>query len=168
MGCIIAPTAVRRVTSASPTPMTTTESPISRIACILTNDPRLIIGASAIPAHVAKQAGFPEKTQKELAAAAIEACQEAFRMVGAKSDLQPSAELSAASFPDRLEISVELLAATPTSKPPSKSSAKAATRKNRETLDGLPVDEVQQETRDGRACITLVKYSAVVRSRSEA
>lgn len=142
-------------------------APTIRIQCTLHNDPRLIVGASAIAAHVARQRGFSERAQEDLAAAAIEACREVFRFRPNRGSL-PTAQLSAASFPDRVEVTVESSASRSTVRPAprAKRPAKSAAAKKDRAFANVLVDNVQQETREGRACITLVKYrSAVTRSR---
>ena len=184
MACIIARTAGRLATYASPTPMTTNydraasaskliqtapSAAAIQIQCTLHNDPRLIAGASAIAAHVGRHGGLSERAQEDLAAAAIEACREVFRLGPNRGPL-PSAQLAAASFPDRVKVSIELSQAergVVRPAPRAKRSAKKSTAKRTKAFATALVDDVQQETREGRACITLVKYVAV-RSRPRA
>jgi hypothetical protein len=181
MACIIARTAGRLATCASPTPMTTNSdraasatkliqtapsAPAIQIQCTLHNDPRLIAGASAIAAHVGHHGGLSERAQEDLAAAAMEACREVFRLGPNRGPL-PTAKLVAESFPDRVKVSVELPLAPQgmvRPAPRAKRPAKSATAKKAKAFASALVDDVQQETREGRACITLVKYVAV-RSR---
>ncbi|MGA3294722.1 MAG: hypothetical protein ABSE45_12165 [Candidatus Acidiferrales bacterium] len=148
----------------------TTDFPTARIACTLTNDPRLIVGASAIPAHVARQAGLSEKMQEDLASAAVEACRETFGLGRASRNSPSAAQLTAASFPDRVEVTIELsVAPRPrASKARAKPVAKNASKKDRKPLESALVDHVQRETRDGRPCIRLVKYGGAAKSRPKA
>jgi len=155
-----------RVTSANKISQTAQAAPTSQIQCTLHNDPRLIAGASAVAAHVAQHGGLSERAQEDLAAAAIEACREVFRLRPNRGSLL-TAQLIAASFPDHVEVRVESSAArgtvgpAPRAKRPKKS---AAAKKDKAFASAL-VDGVQQETREGRACITLVKYGGAVKSR---
>src|ERR1700730_10344378 len=95
MACIIARTAGRPATCASPTPMTTNSdraasaskliqtapsAPAIRIQWTLHDDPRLIAVATASAAHVGRHGGLSERAQEDLAGAAIEACREVFRL----------------------------------------------------------------------------------------
>jgi hypothetical protein len=181
MACTIARTAGRLATCVSPTPMTANSdraAPASKliqtapsaaaiqIQCTFHNDPRLIAGASAIAAHVGGHGGLSERAREDLAAAAIEACREVFRLGPNRGPL-PAAKLVAESFPDRVKVSVEL---SPTARgavrpePAARRPAKSATAKKVKAFATALVDDVQQEIREGRACITLVKYVAV-RSR---
>jgi hypothetical protein len=43
----------------------------SRIECTFDNDPRLLVSLGTIVSHAAKRAGLPEKTQEDVAAAAV-------------------------------------------------------------------------------------------------
>jgi anti-sigma regulatory factor (Ser/Thr protein kinase) len=142
-------------------------APTIRIQCTLHNDLRLIVGASAIAAHVAQHGGLSERAQEDLATAAIEACREVFRL-RPKRDSLLTGQLTASSFPDRVEVSVESSAArgrvgpAPRGKRPTKGAAAA---KKGKAFAGALVDDVRRETREGRACITLVKYCGAVKSR---
>ncbi|MGD0957385.1 MAG: hypothetical protein ABR953_11240 [Candidatus Acidiferrales bacterium] len=156
-----------RATSASKISETAQAAPTIQIQCALHNDPRLIAGASAVAAHVARQGGLPERAQEDLAAAVIAACREVFRLRPNRGSLL-TAQLVAAGFPDRVEVRVESSAARGTvgPAPRAKRPAKSAAAKKDRAFANVLVDNVQQETREGRACITLVKYrSAVTRSR---
>jgi anti-sigma regulatory factor (Ser/Thr protein kinase) len=155
-----------RAASANKINQAAQSAPTIRIQCTLHNDPRLIVGASAIAAHVAQHGGLSERAQEDLAAAAIEACREVFRL-RPKRDSLLTGQLTASSFPDRVEVSVESSAArgrvgpAPRAKRPTKG---AAAKKGKAFASTL-VDDVRWETREGRARITLVKYCGAVKSR---
>jgi anti-sigma regulatory factor (Ser/Thr protein kinase) len=143
-------------------------SPVVQIVSTLHNDPRLLTGAGVIAGHSAQQAGLSERAQKQLAAATTEACDELLALARPDPTSPPEVNLTASRFPDRVEITVELSVAPANAKAGPRST-RATVRGGRHTdklLDDRLVDQVQRETRDGRPCIVLVKYSGSVKSKA--
>jgi anti-sigma regulatory factor (Ser/Thr protein kinase) len=164
---ILMPTDSDHAAPAGPRAQVSRAAPAVRIVSTLHNDPRLLIGAAIIAGHTAQQAGFPEQAQEDLAAATTEACSEVFGLVRSGPKSPPVVNLTAARFPDRVEITVELSTAPakPKASSRSKKTASGGTKRLGNLLDGRLVDHVQRETRDGRPSIMLVKYCRPVKSK---
>lgn len=130
-----------------------------QIECKFDNDPRLIAGASMIVAHVARRAGLEERSVSELAAAALKVCIEMARPV--QQGLRSHAELhlSATEFPDRIEITADLLPDTTnsTGSKPSSGTSHNLEAKIRQQLRGAEVDGVNVSLGGGLPHVTLVK-----------
>lgn len=142
------------------------------VHCALHNDPRLIPGVAAIAEHVAQRAGLSERAQGNVAAAAVEACCDMFLLARGNTSAEPVIQISAADFPDRVEVTLEFSAA-PMPAANSRSShpevSATAVDNIRKTLEGVLVDRVGWESlADGRARLTLIKYSAVAKSQPNA
>ena len=136
-----------------PIPMSTDPScgaENARIASTLHNDRRLLAGVSAIVAHAARRAGLPEQAQAEFAAAAAEACREAFLSCESDGGSSCAIQLVVADLSDRIEVTIESWA---------RAGEEVAKR-----VKGEGVDRVDRETRDGRTRMTLVKYHDAAKS----
>ncbi len=131
--------------------MSTNSDRALRIQCTLHCDPRLISGATAIVTHVALQAGLAENEQTELTSAALAACRHVSGSPHNGIDPPREIQIDAAAFPDRVEVAVEF-------------SGNGVSG----SLEALAVDRVSQENVDGRARLTLVKYSNAAKARPKA
>ena len=76
-----------------------------RIECNLDNDSRLLASLGVLLAYAAKQAGLPEETQQDFAAAAEDACRAA---ASEGNGARPaSTHLVVEEFSDRLEMTID-------------------------------------------------------------
>lgn len=151
--------------------MPTDPGPGGRTECTLHNDPRLIAGAAALAAHVARHAGLSERAQEDLDEAVAEACRQAFRLSGRARRAGATIHLTVGSFPDRVEVAVEYPEGKiPAGRPASRRRGAAAgkTAPSHAPATRLPVDHIERATHDGRCRMTLVKYSGVAKSSSRA
>jgi len=136
--------------------------PETRVDCTLQDDPRLIAGAGAIAAHIARQAGLSEHAQRDFHAAAEVACREAFQSCSTKGSGRATISLVAALYADRVEVALEY---------PAKKRAAGSVRRRSGGVAGdgraaAPpasqlVDHIARTTRSGRCRVTLVKYCGV-------
>ena len=142
--------------------------PSVQIVSTLDDDPRLLIGAGAIAAHAAREAGLIEQVQQHLATATKEACGEVFALAHPAPKLPRELTVTASRFPDRVQITVELSIAATNAEAPS-DSTKAAPgdgKRGRKLVEGGLVDHVEWETHDGRPAMVLVKYYRPVKSKA--
>jgi hypothetical protein len=131
-----------------------------KIECTLDNDPRLIAAVGTVVANAAQRAGLPEPAQEDVAAAAVETCREMFPRSGSKGSTPSAIKLIVTDFPDRVEVIFDA----------SEKALLAARRAEaiRNPLEGLRVDRVQCETREGRVWLTLVKQCGETKSSKTA
>ena len=132
------------------------------IECALQNDRRLIAAVGAIVAHAAQHAGLSERDQEEFAAAAIDACREAFAHVTHRRR-NSALRLVVGDFSDHVVVTVEY----PGEPIPSYSSNSpevpngrraAALRIGNAPRSTQGFDRVSQRANEGWSRITLVKY----------
>jgi hypothetical protein len=124
-----------------------------RVECALDNDPRLMVSLGAIISHAAKRAGLPEKTQEDVARAAIEAAREMLASSNGKASAASKTKILVEEFSDRLEVTVE-------------SPACARAEGIRKRLEGTPTDRVRCDGREGLVRITLVKSCSAAKTGS--
>jgi hypothetical protein len=141
--------------SAEPAGTSPTSPPVrtARVECAFDNDPRLMVSLGAIVSHAAKRAGLPEKTQEDVARAAIEASGEMLASANGKGSAVSKTKIVVEEFSDRLELTIE-------------SSACASPEGIRKRLEGTPTDRVQCDGREGLVRITLVKSCGAAKSGS--
>jgi anti-sigma regulatory factor (Ser/Thr protein kinase) len=125
----------------------------SRIDCTFDNDPRLIVSLGTVISHAVKRAGLPEKTQEEVAAAAVEASREMLIPANGNGSSASKTRLIVEEFSDRLEVTIE-------------SPACARPEGIRKRLEGTPADRVRCEGSEGRVRITLAKSCNAAKSGS--
>jgi anti-sigma regulatory factor (Ser/Thr protein kinase) len=139
------------------------------VECTLHNDPRLFSGIGAVVTHAVRLAGLPEQDQNRISAALAEACETALRAVCGRDDVAAEIKVSAADYPDRVEMKVESL-----------TRGSAATDSSREVAWGNPAvnspngfgavldkavgDRVKCEARDGYVRLTLTKCKGVAKA----
>jgi hypothetical protein len=138
-----------------------------RIECKLDGDPRLIAGASAIVAHVARRAGLSDPAAAEIAGAASAACAAVFQAIGGGESSTPI-KLAVAEFPDRVEVAIE---PSPEDLKAFRASAGMGrpagfAEQIRQRLKGVALDGLDVESRDGMLRVTLVKNSGAAKRRS--
>jgi len=128
------------------------------VAIRIQNDSRLLAGLGGAIAHCACAAGLCESAAANLRAAALGACEEAFRQM---PDSHAALEIAITLYSDRLEVALSQPGA-------------AAPAVGLDALSGLAppgsgaqnpflaggVDRVQYDTRGGVACTRLTKYLA--------
>lgn len=134
---------------------------LAGIECTLANDARLIAGSAAVVVHIARRAGFPERAQGDLATAAIGACCEIFLSARALGHTAPVVRLSASHFPDRVEVTFEVLKGERPARLEPASSQKAAAKlaeNLRKSFEGIPVDRVECAAPEGRPVVTLTQF----------
>jgi hypothetical protein len=163
MDCTTVPNAGKLATSESLT-MTAHLDGVARIECKLDGDPRLIAGAAAIAAHVARRAGLAEAAASELAVAAADACDAAQREFG---NSRAAIRFAAGDYPDRVEVTIELQpAAEVAGRGMRGSGGLAETAENiRQRLKSAAVDSVNVEFFDGTTRVTLVKNRGAAKRR---
>ena len=149
--------------------MNTEPIPEARVECTLQNDPRLIAGAGAIAAHMARHAGLTEHAQRDFHAAAQEACREALQSCGAKRSGRATISLAATRYADRVEVAVEY----PEKKRAAGSARRRAAKAHGDSRAAGPpaselVDHIERTMQAGRCRVTLVKFSRVARPTSRA
>ncbi|MBZ5541897.1 MAG: hypothetical protein LAN61_15375 [Acidobacteriia bacterium] len=130
----------------------------TRVEIRIQNDSRLLAGLGGAIAHCACAAGLCESAAASLRAAALGACQEAFRQM---PDSHAALEIAITLYSDRLEVALSQPGA-------------AAPAVGLDALSGLAqqgsgaqnpflaggVDRVQYDTQGGVACTRLTKYLA--------
>jgi hypothetical protein len=150
MACITAPIAAKPAISTLPMPMTTDSVTIE---CEVQNDRRLLVGLGAIFSHSAEHAGLSEPSQEEFAAAALDACREAFALAKRKGHPDSALEIVIGEFTDRVEVAIEypgdLIAAARSGKAPGKEA----------------IDFVKVESSEGRSRVKLIKYAGVAKPK---
>lgn len=148
---------------ASPIQMTTDPS---HVELLFSNDDRLTAAVEAVVAHAGERAGLSRQEQSELARATAEACEETFSAAGRNGAVNPKLRVLVSDFPNRVEVSIEESTGTGSrgsddfgvsSKPDPVSAA----------LQGMHVDRLHHEIREGRPRTKLVKYHGTVRSERE-
>lgn len=141
--------------SAEPAGTPPLPSPVrtGRVECAFDNDPRLIVSLGAIISHAAKRAGLPEKTQEDVARAAIEAARETLASANGKASAASKTKILVEEFSDRLEVTVE-------------SPACARAEGIRKRLEGTPTDRVRCDGREGLVRVTLLKSCSAAKSGS--
>jgi hypothetical protein len=78
-----------------------------QILCTVASDSRLIAaGAAAVSSHAARRAGFSREAQDEIAGAAIEVCEKAFRSKGAPQTTHAPLRFEVSDLPDRIEVTL--------------------------------------------------------------
>ncbi len=147
--------------------MTAHPESMARIECKFHGDPRLIAGAATIVAHIARRAGLSEPVASEISAVAIEACNAILKEEGEVADLRAMVQLSAAEFPDHIEISTQLLSQSSNAGRSQKSSGLPAdlAEKLRQALNNAAVDGAGVEVTDGVLHISLVKNCGAANRR---
>jgi anti-sigma regulatory factor (Ser/Thr protein kinase) len=148
------------VTCASPTQMPIDSVKTFWIECTLHNDQRLITGLAAVIERVALHAGLSEREQQEISTAAVEACGETFARADARKEPASEIKVFIADFPDRIEIKVESADAPISARSAKMPKDVPASHKNLRLMEGKLVDRVQDDARDNRSRITLVKFFA--------
>ncbi|MGA9882477.1 MAG: hypothetical protein WBQ34_02030 [Candidatus Acidiferrales bacterium] len=140
---------------------------MARIECKFHGDPRLIAGAATIVAHIARRAGLSEPVASEISAVAIEACNAIFQEEDEPANSRAMVQLSAAEFPDHIEISTQLLSRSSNAGRSQRSSGLPAdlAGKLRQELKNAAVDGVDVEITDGIPHITLVKNCGAANRR---
>jgi len=152
MASIIVRIAGKPAMSAWLKPMTTDSS---RVVLLLPNDERLIAALDAVVAHAGERAGLSRQEQAELTHSAEEACEETFSSVGRNGN--PILRVVVSDFPNRVEVSIEDSSIrhragrdfSAVSNEPDPVTA---------ALEGMQVDRLHHELREGRPRTTLVKY----------
>lgn len=123
---------------------------------LLPNDVRLIAAIDPVVAHAGQRAGLSRQEQAELAHSTEEACEETFSSIGRNGN--PVLRVIVSDFPNRVEVSIEH--STAHSSRGSGLSSSASTEPDPVTaaLQGMPVDRLHHEIREGKPRTTLVKY----------
>ncbi len=125
----------------------------SRIECTFDNDSRLITSLGVVISHAAKRAGLPEKTQGDVAAAALDTSREMLSAANGKGNEPSKTKLVVEEFSDRLEVTIE-------------SPAGAKPDGIRKRLEGTAPDRVRCDGREGQVRITLLKSCGAAKSGS--
>lgn len=127
---------------------------------LLEDDPRLLPAVRAVVSFSGERAGLSRPALEGFIAAITNACQETFPLVHNHEGGKRAIRIVVEDHPDRIEVSIENSGeAVPTAgldtfcagagdQPAGISGS----------LQGAHVDRVQYETRDGRACMKLIKY----------
>jgi len=156
MGCIIARTAARPATSASPIKMSADHH---HTELTLQEDPRLLAGISALVTHLSQVAGLGDKAQSGLAAAVVDACRDTFPLVNSDGRHDGALRLIVEDFADRVEVTIEhTCEALPSAGLDSFCGGGGVAAGISNSLQDTGVDRVQYEMRDGRSRMTLIKY----------
>jgi hypothetical protein len=124
-----------------------------RVECTFDNDPRLIVSLGAIISHAANRAGLPEKTQEEIAAAAVTAYRDMVISANGAGSGASKTKLIVEEFSDRLEVTIE-------------SSAGARPEGIRKHLEGMVADRIRCDGREGVVRVTLLKSCGAAKSGS--
>lgn len=141
--------------------LTMTERPdgLIQIECKFDSDSRLIAGASMIVGHVASRAGLDERSVSELTVATVNVCEEMARRGPQALGSRNQIHLSATEFPDRVEITADLLTDSAKLSGARSSSGTQGDLelKIRQLLKGAGVDGADVGQRGGLPHVTLVK-----------
>ena len=124
-----------------------------RIECTFDNDLRLMTSLGAVVSHAAKRAELSEKTQEDVAHAAVEASREMLVSANGNTSGASKTKIIVEEFSDRLEVTIE-------------SSVGARPEAIRKRLEGTPTDRVQCDGREGLVRVTLVKSCGAAKSGS--
>jgi hypothetical protein len=136
----------------------TTDS--SRVELLLPRDDRLAAAIEAVVAHAGERAGLSRREQSELARAAAEACDETFDAAGRSGNPNPTLRVLVSDFHHRVEVSIEDSA----SAHPVAGSDDLSGSRSKEldpvtaAFEGIHVDRLHHEIREGKPRTTLVKY----------
>jgi hypothetical protein len=112
-----------------------------------------MVSIGAIISHAAKRAGLSEKTQEDVARAAIEAAGEMLASANGNASAASKTKILVEEFSDRLEVTVE-------------SPACARAEGIRKRLEGTPTDRIRCEGREGQVRVTLVKSCSAAKTGS--
>ncbi|MGH9739852.1 MAG: hypothetical protein ACRD4X_14890 [Candidatus Acidiferrales bacterium] len=139
----------------------------TKIECKFDGDPRLLAGAAAIVAHMAQRAGLAESAATEISSATMEACTAILQDSGGRANPRPRVQLSAAEFPDHIEVSTQLMYHAPNVGHSQQSSGLSSdlAERLRQALKNSAVDGVDVEVTDGIPHITLVKNCGAANRR---
>lgn len=134
---------------------------------LLEEDPRLLHAIRAIVSFSGERAGLSHQAIEGFISAITSACQETFPLVHNHEGDKRAIRVIVEDFPDRIEVSIEhsgevlpsagldTFCGGAGNQPAAISGA----------LQGAHVDRVQYETRDGRACMKLIKYCSGSRAK---
>ena len=115
-----------------------------RTELVVNDDPRLVRAIASVVEHAGHRAGLSEAAQKQLAAAAEDACREAFPLVNGR---ERAVKFCVQDFDDRVEVVIEH-AGGKSAPPTPVINAKVASK----------VDSVKQESHGKVHRVTLIKY----------
>jgi len=132
----------------------------ARAELIVPVEPRMLGAVTAVVNHAAERAGLLERAQKELAQAAVEACEHALELAAEDKREEPRVHVIVENFNDRIEITLEHHG--PADPVAGLDSFVAGGNPGREgvskALQATGVDRVQYEAKDGLSRTRLVKY----------
>lgn len=133
----------------------------SRAELIVPKEPRMLGAVEAVVNHAAEQTGLSESAQKGLAAAAIQACEQALELAAEVASEEPKIHVIVENFDDRVEVTFEHPgAAKPVAGVGSfAGSNQPGTGKIRDAPQTMGVDRVQYETKGGVSRTRLIKYA---------
>jgi anti-sigma regulatory factor (Ser/Thr protein kinase) len=143
------------------------------VECTLHNDPRLLSGIGAVIAHAVRLAGIPDQDQDRIASALAEACEKALRGASGSEAAAGEIKVSAADYPDRVEVKVDSLTrggADADSSGKKTSGYLSGDSLNRDgdgfgtTLGDAVADRVKCEMQDGYLRLTLTKCKGVAKA----
>jgi hypothetical protein len=140
----------------------------SRIKCRLACDPRLVAGATAIVAHVARRAGLDDSAVSQISEAMAEVCAAVALAQGETGKLLGEVEFTAAEFSGHVEVTIKLLSRAPDSDRTQVASERLRdlAEKIREKLRSKGIDGVTVEVLDGSPQVTLVKSCGAAKGHS--
>jgi hypothetical protein len=138
------------------------------VECTLHNDPRLFSGIGAVVTHAVRLAGLPEQDQDRISAALADACEKALRAVCGR-DVAAEIKVSAADYPDRVEMRVEPLTRGAADVDLPREVARGNPAVNspngfEPVVDEAVGDRVKCEARDGYVRLTLTKCKGVAKA----
>jgi hypothetical protein len=115
-----------------------------RTELVVNDDPRLVSAIASVVEYASHRAGLSEAAQKQLEAAAEDACREAFPLVNGR---ERALKFCVQDFDDRVEVMIEHAGGKSAATTPA-ISAKVASR----------VDSVRQESHGKVHRVILTKY----------
>ncbi len=137
---------------------------MARVDCKLHADPRLIAGAAAIAAHIARRAGLGDARARELSSAAAKACEELARALSEQESSRCRIRLSAAEFPDRVGVTIApASAASESAKSPA--VIRQMAERLSEKLQSASSDGLSVEGSGGYLQITLIRNLSAAKRR---
>lgn len=128
------------------------ETPSSRVECTLDNDLRLVAGVGAIVAHAARRAQLSEKTQEDVAAAAVDTSSDLLLAARGNGTAATTMKVLLEEFRDRIEMTIESPAGTPTEEIHKRLSVQVA-------------ECARCERSEGRVRVTLLKACGDTKSK---
>lgn len=137
------------------TPMTTDSS---HVELLLPHDDRLIAAIDAVVAHAGERAGLSRREQAELARAAAAACDEAFYAASRTGAKNSTVRILVSDFPNRVEVSIEDSAGVHRTGPGNFGHETNEPDPVTAALQGMHIDRLHHEIREGKPRTTLVKY----------